>query len=330
MRFDLRAFPGGAPHLELYQAMLRQVSWCETHLAPDSFVVSEHHASPDGYCPAPLEVAAALAAITAHAQVQVAAVIAPLHDPVRLAESAAVVDLLSGGRLELVLVGGYRPSEFELFGRSPDGRGAVVEETARILRRCWAGRPPTPGATGVVTPAPSGPSSPRIIFGGGTRQAARRAATLGDGFIPAGPASADLIEVYRAERHRQGKDAGFVGGGRAPLAVHVAHDVEAGWATIGPYVVHDSWMYATWGAEAAGLPTPAPPSVDEVRAEGRYVVVTPDECVDLWSSLPPEAALFLHPLVGGADPEIGWSSLRLFAEQVGPRLERTDREPTTT
>lgn len=323
IRYDLRAAPSGPSHCELYRAFLDQVAWSDEHLALDAVVVSEHHGSPDGYSPAPLELAAAVAAVTRHAQIQISALIAPLHEPVRLAESAAVVDLLSGGRLEMVFVGGYRPSEYELLERPWATRGKMVEETAVLLRRIWAGEPPVPGVDTVVTPSPVRDEGPKILFGGASKSSAHRAARLGDGFIPGG-GRFDLVDVYLEERKRLGKPAGILAGGAAPLAVHVSADVDGTWDRIGSHLAYDAWMYACYAAESSGQPNPSPLTIEEVRDQGRYRVVTPDQAVELWSDLEPTAMFFLHPLVGGMPPEEGWVSLRLFAKEVLPHLDRSN------
>ena len=72
--------------------------WGEQHGAL-SIVLSEHHASPDGYLPSPLILATALAARTSTIPIMVAALLVPLHDPVRLAEDMAVLDIISNGPL---------------------------------------------------------------------------------------------------------------------------------------------------------------------------------------------------------------------------------------
>ena len=64
---------------------------------------------------------------------------------------------------------------------------------------------------------------------------------------------------------------------------------------------------------------------DELRTSGRYLVLTPDECVRLYRSLPDDGALLFHPLVGGLDPEVGWASLELFADRVLPRLRAEEQ-----
>jgi alkanesulfonate monooxygenase SsuD/methylene tetrahydromethanopterin reductase-like flavin-dependent oxidoreductase (luciferase family) len=81
LRFDMRAPESGAPAADLYPAALEMAAWGEKN-GCIAIAVSEHHESPDGYLPAPLVLAAAIAARTQRVPVQVAALLLPLHDPV--------------------------------------------------------------------------------------------------------------------------------------------------------------------------------------------------------------------------------------------------------
>src|SRR6266545_1059150 len=106
----------------------------------DSAWVSEHHGASDGYLPSLLPMLAALATSTERMQLGTGVVLAPLHDPLRLAEDAAVVDQLSGGRLILGLGIGWRDEEFRMFGVPRSERAIRTAETIDILRRAWTGR----------------------------------------------------------------------------------------------------------------------------------------------------------------------------------------------
>src|SRR3954451_20952902 len=85
MRFDMRARDGGAPADALYAAALDMAAWGEEHGAL-ALVLSEHHASSDGYLPSPIVLAAAMAGRTTTVPITVAALLVPLHDPVRLSD----------------------------------------------------------------------------------------------------------------------------------------------------------------------------------------------------------------------------------------------------
>src|SRR5437588_3904495 len=112
MRFDLRAPDWAATrHPDLYAACLDQCSWAEEHGAADIVVLSEHHGTDDGYMASPLTLAAAIAGRTHRIPINVAALIVTLHDPVRLAEQLAAVDLLSRGRVSVVAGSGYRAQD---------------------------------------------------------------------------------------------------------------------------------------------------------------------------------------------------------------------------
>jgi len=111
--FDLRAPDFGAPARELYAAALDQCEWADS-LGFDVIGIAEHHATDDGYLPSPLLFAAAAAARTRRIALRPSVLLAPLYDPVKLAEDAAVVQILSQGRLWLGLGSGYRPAEFAI------------------------------------------------------------------------------------------------------------------------------------------------------------------------------------------------------------------------
>ena len=328
LKFDLRAPSFGTRPADLYRAALDQSEWAD-RVGFDMIRLMEHHGSDDGYCPSPLVMSVALAARTERVRLRIQALILPLHDPVRIAEDAAVADLISGGRLELVIGAGYVDEEFEMFGRSLSDRVALVEEGIMVLRRAWAGASPVcPGRPGRVMPAPVG-AGPPILLGGLSAAAARRAARIADGFEPV---SGALIREYLAECERLGKKPGFTPP-RTPRAslVFVAEDPDDVWARLAPHVMHEMNAYGQWLGTAGvrgGFHTVR--DMAELRSSGVYEVVTPAECVQRVSDLAPRGRLELHPLVGGLDPNVGWQSLQLFADEVLPALRDrglVDRDP---
>jgi alkanesulfonate monooxygenase SsuD/methylene tetrahydromethanopterin reductase-like flavin-dependent oxidoreductase (luciferase family) len=319
LRYDLRcpAFSKRS-HAELYATALEQCAWAD-RLGFASVTLSEHHGSPDGYLPSPLVFGAAVAARTKGLRLQLAALIAPLHDPIRLAEDIAVLDVVSGGRAIPVLSGGYVESEFRAFGRSLAERAGVMDEIVPFLERAWSGEPfEHRGRTVRVTPRPLQRPRPPIWMGGSSAAAARRAARFADHFMPSLP---EFWEPFRRERLRLGKpDPG-------PLPptlgsfLHVAEDPEAAWESIAPYAMHEMNAYGRWMAEA-GTAGPYRPVEDpgRLRATGAYPVLTPDEVIERARALGPTGAILLHPLMGGMDPELSWASLELFESKVLPAL----------
>ena len=154
----------------------------------DSVWVSEHHFVDDGYMPSLLPVAAAIAARTSRVRIGTALLLAPLHDPVRLAEDAATVDLLSGGRFTLGLGLGWREEEFEGLRIPMRSRRSRLVDAIAILRQAWSdglvtGTEATPYPGVSVTPKPARPGGPPIWIGGFAEPAVRRAGALADGFM---------------------------------------------------------------------------------------------------------------------------------------------------
>ena len=316
IRYDLRVPPfARATHADLYAACLEQCAWADEQ-GLDVVVLSEHHGVDDGYLPAPVTLAAAIAGRTRRINISIAAVLVPLHDPIRLAEQLAVLDLASGSRVSLVAGLGYRDEEFAMAGVERRQRGKLLEEYVDVLRRAWTGEPfEWRGRTIRVTPRPRNP--PMVLLGGSTDAAARRAARLRAGFFPA-VGDARLADLYRAECERLGFRGGFVSLPGGPGFVHVSEDPERDWARIAPHAVYDAQSYAAWqpAGERSAMHV-ASPDVESVRRSGVYRVVTPEECVALVAET---GRLVLHPLMGGMDLELGWAGLELFGRKVLPRL----------
>jgi alkanesulfonate monooxygenase SsuD/methylene tetrahydromethanopterin reductase-like flavin-dependent oxidoreductase (luciferase family) len=320
LRFDMRApVDGPAPIRELYGAAIDMAVWAEQNGAV-SVVLSEHHASPDGYLPSPIVLASAFAARTSTLPIMVAALLVPLHDPIRLAEDMAVLDVVSGGRVSYIAGLGYRPEEYEMFGQSMGERGRRMEACLTALRQAWTGEAfEYQGRRVRVTPTPITPDGPMLMYGGGSIAAARRAARFGLGFF-AQTWAPGLEEAYREECARLGTEVGmaFVPAPGTATSVFVAEDVDRAWREIGPFMLHDAQMYASWLHDAEAASKSTAPTVAALRDEaGPYRVLTPDEAVEFIGTY---GVLPLHPLCGGCPPALAWETLDLVANRVMPQL----------
>ena len=107
----------------------------------DSVWLAEHHFSRYGILGNPLVLGAAAAQATTQIQIGTAVVVLPFHNPLRLAEDAATLDILSGGRLELGVGRGYQPKEFNGFGITAESSKQRYLETVEILKLAWSGEP---------------------------------------------------------------------------------------------------------------------------------------------------------------------------------------------
>lgn len=316
LRFDFRNPDiGGTVLGDRYRAALDIVEWAD-HLGCISVSVSEHHCSPDGYLPSPLPMVAAMAARTSTLRFTVAALLAPFYDPIRLAEDLCVLDHLTQGRIDLIVGAGYVPAEFELHGVPMRERARRVTELVKTLKAAFTGDYfDFEGRTIKVTPAPYRPGGPTLILGGSSEPAARRAAHIADGFLPSVP---EVWEFYKDELSKLGRpDPGPCPVGET-RTVALAADPDAAWERIGPFFLHETNAYGAWlaGSDGAG-PYHAVGDIDQLRAEGQYRILTPDEYIAELKASPFPFALF-HPLCGGIPPELAWESLRLFQREVMP------------
>ncbi|MGW9207476.1 LLM class flavin-dependent oxidoreductase [Embleya sp. NPDC055664] len=321
LRFDFRnpAFAGTSMG-ERYAAALDMVEWADER---GFFMVtlSEHHGFADGYLPAPLQFAAAITARSRNMGVTIAAIPAPLHDPLHLAEELAVLDLLSQGRVNVVLTNGYVDTEFAMYDVPMRERVGRTVETVETLRKAWTGEEfEFRGRTVRVTPAPFQKGGPPIILGGSVEAAARRAARIADGFMPSNP---DIWEFYRDEKVTLGEeDPGPYFGGDTGF-FHLSNDPDRDWHRIAPHALHEVNAYGETMARAGTAGVGGYASVtdaDALRAGGQYRVITPQTLVAELKAQGDAAFAILHPMMGGIPPELAWESLRLFENEVLPNL----------
>jgi len=317
VRFNLAA-PGARPAAlsARYRAALEMAAYADAH-GIDTVQTEEHHGAADNWLPSPFAFAGAVFGATRSIAVTVSAVIGPLHDPLRLAEEIAVLDLLSGGRLVTVAGIGYRPEEYALFGVDFARRGRLQDELLETLLTAWSGEEfAYRGRRVRLTPRPCSEPHPLLLVGGSSRAAARRAARLGLPFFPS--AHLPRLAAYYEERCAEYGTEGWVlmPAPETPL-LHLTEDPDRAWATYGRHFLHEARTYASW--QSSGIRSAvrsAATTVPELRAEGVYRVLTPDQCVARGLD-----TLVLHPLAGGLPVEEGWRSLRLFAERVVPALK---------
>ena len=323
------------PWPELYESGLRFAQEAE-ELGLDEVWLTEHHFADDGYCPALLPVAAAIAARTTRIRIGTKVMLLPFHNPIRLAEDAAVVDVISGGRLDLGLAAGYRHEEFAGFGIDRGERAARTREGLEVLRRALTGEPVDfegrffRHAGARVTPPPAQQPLP-IWVGGRSERPLRRAAADGLHLQLAD------FDVELCERDHQVYTEALRAAGRDPAdyevaavaSVFVDEDPERAVALAGPHLRYQQAQYQRWFAEAGDRVSE--PCGDELPPG--CLVGTPADVLE--QILAAHARVpFTHfsfwILAPGMAPDVATRSLRLFAAEVLPRLRAVGETALTS
>ncbi|TYL51337.1 LLM class flavin-dependent oxidoreductase [Nocardioides sp. BGMRC 2183] len=322
VRYDYRA-PGAsaAERQEIYRRSLDQAAYVDRH-GYDALMLSEHHASDDGYLPSPLVVAGAMVAATTRIPITVSALLVNFYEPLRLAEDIAVLDHLSAGRVGYTFGLGYRPEEYAMYGRSWASRGSDIEARIRVLLQAWTGNEfEYEGRKVRVRPTPYSQPHPFLFYGGGSPAAARRAARLGLHFQPQ-HGDPTLKETYDAACRAAGREPGLVlrAPSSGPAYVFCTSDPEAFWDRYGHHLLADALAYQEWHGEAASYVVDASRSVEEMRDAGVYLVATADEVVDRCRA-GDIRLITSHPACGALPAEPSWESLRLLSETVLPAVD---------
>jgi alkanesulfonate monooxygenase SsuD/methylene tetrahydromethanopterin reductase-like flavin-dependent oxidoreductase (luciferase family) len=280
---------------------------------------TEHHSWADGYLPQPLTFAAAVAARTRRLRVGTSVVLAPLRQSIQIAEEAAVVDLVSQGRLDLGLSGGYMTQEYELFG-VPDRyakRSSIYLRYAQEILEHWA--------SGRATPPPLQDPFP-IWLGVNGPRGARAAGRLGLGILRVVP---NLLEVYREGLVEGGHDpesARFNG----PVQAFLTDDPERDRPLILEHIAYQWQTYRDARELSAGNPPPPQVRPEEIRGgplpggpEVGFVYGTPEHVAQeilRCTEGTPTVGIHFWASVGGMPEELVMNNIQLAANRLVPLL----------
>jgi len=295
---------------------------------------TEHHFVDDGYMPSLLVVSAAIAAVTTSIEIGTGVLLAPLHDPIRLAEDAATVQLLSDGRLTLGLGIGWNPIEFGGLRTRVDQRGRAMDEILEILPKAWSGEPFQHTGSVYELPLLGVRPTPHqripVVVGGSAEAAVRRAARSADGFFGNRPVATFVSQVRWAveELERSGRD---------PAAFRFIHysvifpaeTEKAGWGEAEEHIRNMEWKYSDMEASAtrSGPIRFAPPIDREELSRSLHtdaLVGSPELIIERLLNLRDQAGVpvefvarsYFHTLEHARQREL----MQRVAEEIGPHL----------
>lgn len=318
------------PWPELYEETFQFIEVSE-RLGLDQVWLPEHHFSEDGFNPSLMVTAAAIASRTSKIRIGTKILILPFHDPVRLSEDIAVVDQISGGRLDIGLAGGYRKKEFDAFGIPHAERGRRMEEGLDVLRQALTGKPFEHDGefhhygTIEVNPPPAQDPVP-LFLGGRSKAAMRRAASHGAHLV-----LADFdVESCQADIARY-KEA-LVDVGRDPEGARIVavstifadESAARAWEIAGPHLLYQQNQWRSWFNEVSdreeelGLLK----SVEEI-SDAAALVGTPAEILEKLMDFRENVdftELSFFTLLPGMRGSVGTPALELFASEIAPRL----------
>lgn len=318
--------------VELYAEAIELAVEAE-RLGFDSVWTSEHHFVDDGYLPSLFVLGAAIAARTDRVAIGTGLLLAPLHEPLRVAEDAAVVDLLSGGRTIVGVGLGWRAEEFEGLGIEMSQRAQRLEDSIAVFRQAWRGElvsggellryPDVP-----VRPVPATSGGPPIWIGAWSEPALRRAGRLGDGFMASEPVASELatqVAIVRDARAAAGIEEDIAISTHMPTFAWNGDDA---WERVRDHHRYVQWKYDDMdGARSrAGPPQPPPARTGEEESSlrGSILLGRPDNVAEQIALIRDAAGGELHYIARlywpGIDPAVQREAMAIFAQEVIPKL----------
>jgi alkanesulfonate monooxygenase SsuD/methylene tetrahydromethanopterin reductase-like flavin-dependent oxidoreductase (luciferase family) len=309
---------------EFYAAMMQQVEYLD-QAGFETIWITEHHFTDDGYLSAAMPMMAAIAARTRRIKIGSYVILVPFYHPLRLAEDAALIDVIANGRLRLGLGLGYRLEEFDTFRIPRKERLGRTLETVEILKRAWTGeRFSFTGKYFTIKNArvlPKPISSPELLWGGMAPQAIRRAAQLDMGFA----CNLGLKEInqYHEALRELGKDPAAYSVVNSRM-VYVADTEEQAWREIEPYLMYQMALYGKWLSEGA-IETVGHFRPDAEALRKNAVLGPPNRIIDRLRQIiaaSPMTEIALAMQLPGLEPRKVMRSLERFSTEVLPILRR--------
>lgn len=315
-------FPPGASVEEGVAEIVAQARLAD-ELGYDAVFLGHHYLARASFLQ-PLTLAAHLASVTERIRIGFGVLVAPLYNPLGLAEEIATIDALSGGRLIVGLGAGYRKVECSAFGVEWQDRVTRLREYVPILRALWNGEAVTAsGSWGSLDGAevhlrPSRPGGPPIWLGALADAGIRRAARLGVPWLIGPEGSPEDIAGRLALYRETAVGAGHPPDGReVPLTreAFVAATTDEAVATMKPYLAAQYAGYRSWDAAQAI-------DLDEfIRTH--CLVGAPDDVARRITALGDDLGityLVLRMQFMGMPGDAARAGIRAFGEQVLPRL----------
>lgn len=311
------------PFESFYAERLEQIAWAE-EIGFNSVWLTEHHFCDDGYAPSPLVIAGAIGARTKKMQISTNLMLPALHNPIRLAEDAATLGILTDGRFDLGVAIGYRELEFEAFGQRLINRTSLLEETVAIARKAWAGESVAFEGRRYNIPdvrvQPSPARTPLLLIGGMVEPAIERVARIGDGFLST---QNTHHEMYIDALKQLGRDPaeGRIYAGQWTI---ISEDPDRTWASIGDHAVYQLNEYIGWGAFGPPDEVPRFADRDQVVVGGGYALsdgpAAVDQLVEMLQARPQIRDVHFWAQLPGEPVESGSERMEYIAKHVIPEV----------
>ncbi|MDF2666673.1 MAG: coenzyme F420-dependent N5,N10-methylene tetrahydromethanopterin reductase [Microbacterium sp.] len=305
---------------ERYRRALAQVRAAEQHGFASLWIAQHHFDRDEGGLPSPFPFLAAAAVQTERIALGTGIVTLPIDDPIRVAEDAAVVNALSGGRVQLGIGTGGTPSSFAAFQRSSDERRAIQAEHVEVLRDAFGGRG-IRGTTSVLNP-PAPDLAVRLWQATFSVEGGRRAGLDGDGLLlsrtqPKEPGqSLHDVQLPIVEAYLEALPSGVeprILASRTAVVVDAA-DLDAAWRAADPGLRRLARTFLRQDGTGDLR--------DIARLTDTHLGTVGDVVASLEADLTLQRATDVAFQVHSVDPahEITLRSIELLATEVAPRL----------
>jgi len=330
----------------VYESALSQMLAAES-LGYHSVWIAEHHFADYGLCPAPPVLAAFVAARTTTLRLGMGVSLLPLHHPVDLAEQLAVLDVVSGGRLDVGIGRGGTLQDYRTFQSDRGNSRMRVEEGIALMRECWRGRPfdfrgRFHAAERLhVRPSPAQRPHPPLFVAANSEDSVRSAARLGLPTLSSYFVPVDELRrrrgIYREEASAHGRsDDEIEALDRQSWGMRVVHvgpgRDEALRVTEAPFMGYQRRIALLRSeGQGGGLPDTFDRSLVRLRPfrdyldAGLALIGGPDEVrfgLQEYLEATGYQRILLLMALPGLDTGPALHSMRLFAEEIAPAMKR--------